>query len=85
MDAGCDSVQGGEAREGASLVWVEKTAGPHEEREAGGGDRFHFFRNGFLENNDRKGSRRIVVGFTGFIKDNPAGIVEVAGVVAVLE
>ena len=66
-------------------MWVEKGAGPREEREAGGGDPFHFFGKGFLENNDRKGGRRIVEGFTGFIKDNPVGIFEVGVVVAVLE
>ena len=44
---GCSGVEGGEAREGASLVGVEEAAGPGEEGEAGGGNILNNFGEGF--------------------------------------
>ena len=82
---GCGGVESGEAREGASLMRVEKVAGPCEEGEVGGGDPFHYFGDGFQKNNDPKGGQRIVGGFAGFIEDDPVGLFERGGVVAILK
>ena len=47
MGKGCGGVEGEEAGEGASLMWVEKAAGPCEKGEARSGDPFHNFGKGF--------------------------------------
>ena len=59
----CSGVKSGEAREGASLVWVEEAAGPGEEGEAGGGDQFYNCSKGFYKEDDPEGGRCVVGGF----------------------
>ena len=54
MSERCSGVKCGEAREGASLMGVEKAAGPREEGEGGSDDSFRNFGEGFQEDNDPK-------------------------------
>ena len=64
---------------------VKKCTGPCKEGKARAGNHFHYFGEGFQDNNDPKRGRGVVRGFTGLIKDNPVGFFEGGGVVAVWE